>query len=99
MATNAADRHDPVVAVERHTFTVAQGHRYLRRRKKAIVINGLPIGAEVENGETTAEYYERHVIGRPGSFIIPADSSAEFQWAIINKLIREVSFISRETRS
>ncbi|MER8824386.1 DUF1194 domain-containing protein [Mesorhizobium sp. M0991] len=71
----------------------------LRALQKAIVINGLPIGAEMENGETTAEYYERHVIGGPGSFIIPADSSAEFQWAIINKLIREVSSISGEKRS
>ncbi|SDK44985.1 hypothetical protein SAMN05428953_115116 [Mesorhizobium muleiense] len=33
------------------------------------------------------------------SFIIPADSSAEFQWAIINKLVREVRSISGETRS
>ncbi|WP_198032718.1 DUF1194 domain-containing protein [Mesorhizobium sp. WSM2561] len=70
-----------------------------RALQKAIVINGLPIGAEVENGETTSEYYERHVIGGAGSFIIPADSSAEFQWAIINKLVREVSSISGETRS
>ncbi|RWP15152.1 MAG: DUF1194 domain-containing protein [Mesorhizobium sp.] len=70
-----------------------------RALQKAIVINGLPIGAEVENGETTAEYYERHVIGGAGWFIIPADSSAEFQWAIINKLVREVSSISGETRS
>ncbi|MER9253991.1 DUF1194 domain-containing protein [Mesorhizobium sp. M0598] len=70
-----------------------------RALQKAIVINGLPIGAEVENGESTAEYYERHVIGGAGSFIIPADSSAEFQWAIINKLVREVSFSSGDTRS
>ncbi|TRC92712.1 DUF1194 domain-containing protein [Mesorhizobium sp. WSM4303] len=72
-----------------------------RRRalQKAIVINGLPIGAEVENGETTTEYYERHVIGGPGSFVIPANSSAEFHWAIINKLVRELSSISGEARS
>ncbi|MER8530819.1 DUF1194 domain-containing protein [Mesorhizobium sp. M1272] len=60
---------------------------------KDIVINGLPIGAEVENGETTPEYYERHVIGGPGSFVIPADGLAEFQWAILNKLVREVGSI------
>jgi hypothetical protein len=70
-----------------------------RALRKAIIINGLPIGAEVENGETTAEYYARHVIGGAGSFIIPADSSAEFQWAIINKLVREVSSIPDRTRS
>jgi hypothetical protein len=70
-----------------------------RALQKAIIINGLPIGAEVENGETIAQYYERHVIGGPGSFVIPADSSAEFQWAIINKLIREVSSIPDEERS
>ncbi|WP_168992062.1 MULTISPECIES: DUF1194 domain-containing protein [Mesorhizobium] len=70
-----------------------------RALQKAIVINGLPIGTEVENGETTTEYYERHVIGGPGSFVIPADSFAEFQWAIVNKLIREVGSIPGETRS
>ncbi|QND68469.1 DUF1194 domain-containing protein [Mesorhizobium loti] len=38
-----------------------------RRRplQKSIVINGLPIGHDVENGETIPEYYERHVIGGP----------------------------------
>ncbi|MER9333086.1 MULTISPECIES: DUF1194 domain-containing protein [unclassified Mesorhizobium] len=70
-----------------------------RALQKAIIINGLPIGREVENGETTAEYYERHVIGGPGSFVIPADSLAEFQWAILNKLIREVGSIPDGTRS
>ena len=72
-----------------------------RRRalQKAIVINGLPIGSDVENGETITEYYERHVIGGPGSFVIPADSAAEFQWAIMYKLIREVGSASGKTHS
>jgi hypothetical protein len=72
-----------------------------RRRalQKAIVINGLPIGSDVENGETITEYYERHVIGGPGSFVIPADSAAEFQWAIMYKLIREVASASGKTHS
>ncbi|MBM2713513.1 DUF1194 domain-containing protein [Mesorhizobium caraganae] len=65
-----------------------------RALRKGIVINGLPIGADVENGETTTEYYERHVIGGPGSFVIPADSAAAFQSAIIKKLIREMSSAS-----
>ncbi|UVK54800.1 DUF1194 domain-containing protein [Mesorhizobium sp. AR02] len=69
-----------------------------RALQKAIIINGLPIGAEIEDGETIAEYYERHVIGGPGSFIIPANSPAEFQWAI-RKLIREVSSISDKRHS
>ncbi|MFD2058894.1 DUF1194 domain-containing protein [Mesorhizobium calcicola] len=69
-----------------------------RALQKAIVINGLPIGAEIENGETTEEYYERHVIGGPGSFVIPADSFADFQWAIRNKLIREVGSIPARCR-
>ncbi|MER8385796.1 DUF1194 domain-containing protein [Mesorhizobium sp. M0166] len=70
-----------------------------RALQKAIVINGLPIGADVENGETTTEYYSRHVIGGPGSFVIPADSAAAFQSAIIRKLIREVSSASGKARS
>ncbi|MER9650181.1 DUF1194 domain-containing protein [Mesorhizobium sp. M0199] len=70
-----------------------------RALRKAIVINGLPIGADVENGETTTEYYSRHVIGGPGSFVIPADSAASFQSAIIRKLIREVSSASGKARS
>src|SRR5207245_1640403 len=58
-----------------------------RRRalQKAIVINGLPIGYDVENGETIPEYYERHVIGGPGSFMVTANSAAEFRRAITYK--------------
>ncbi|MFB9984513.1 DUF1194 domain-containing protein [Mesorhizobium kowhaii] len=70
-----------------------------RALQKEITINGLPIGDEVENGETTTEYYELHVIGGPGSFVIPAGSLAEFQWAIINKLVKEVSSIPAGTQS
>ncbi|TIW61030.1 MAG: DUF1194 domain-containing protein [Mesorhizobium sp.] len=70
-----------------------------RALRKSIIINGLPIGDEVENGETTAEYYERHVIGGPGSFVIPAGSLAEFQWAILNKLVKEVGSIPGRTHS
>ncbi|RWB14351.1 MAG: DUF1194 domain-containing protein [Mesorhizobium sp.] len=64
-----------------------------RRRalQKSIVINGLPIGHDVENGETIPEYYERHVIGGPGSFMVTANSAAEFQRAITYKLARELA--------
>ncbi|UCI10785.1 DUF1194 domain-containing protein [Mesorhizobium sp. B1-1-8] len=40
------------------------------------MINGLPIGHAVENGETIPECYERHVIGGPGSFMVTANSAA-----------------------
>ena len=70
-----------------------------RRRalQKAIVINGLPIGYDVENGETIPEYYERHVIGGPGSFMVTANSAAEFRRAITYKLARELASISSGT--
>src|SRR5439155_9232240 len=71
-----------------------------RRRalQKAIVINGLPIGYDVENGETIPEYYERHVIGGPGSFMVTANSAAEFRRAITYKLARELASISSGIR-
>ncbi|TIW23087.1 MAG: DUF1194 domain-containing protein [Mesorhizobium sp.] len=48
-----------------------------RRRslQKSIVINGLPIGHHVENGETIPEYYERHVIGGPDPLHVTANSA------------------------
>lgn len=71
-----------------------------RRRalQKAIVINGLPIGYDVESGETIPEYYERHVIGGPGSFMVTANSAAEFRRAITYKLARELASTSSGTR-
>ncbi|MER9586969.1 DUF1194 domain-containing protein [Mesorhizobium sp. M0276] len=77
-------------------FPVEDSRR--RALQKAIVINGLPIGHDVENGETIPEYYERHVIGGPGSFMVTANSAAEFRQAITYKLAREVAFLSSGAR-
>ena len=53
-----------------------------------IVINGLPI-LEIEPG--LDEHYLRNVIGGPNSFMVPAQTFAEFAEAILKKLIIEIA--------
>ena len=53
-----------------------------------IVINGLPI---LELDPTLDEHYLNSVIGGPNSFMVPAQSFAEFADAILKKLITEIA--------
>ncbi len=54
-----------------------------------ITINGLPIATYYEPG--LADYYEQHVIGGPGAFIIVAKGFDDFARAIAAKLVREIA--------
>lgn len=47
-----------------------------------ITINGLPIGNDVDDGESIADYYARAVIGGDNAFIEPAASIRDFQIAL-----------------
>ena len=58
-----------------------------------IVINGLPI-LEVE--PNLDEHYLHNVIGGPNSFMIPAQTFAEFADAILKKLIIEIADLGPE---
>jgi hypothetical protein len=66
---------------------------------RGIVINGLPILNDRRQPfdlPTPVEmdldlYYSDHVIGGPGSFVIPAKDFTDFRSAILNKLIREIA--------
>ncbi len=53
-----------------------------------VVINGLPI---LELDPTLDEHYLNNVIGGPNSFMVPAQSFAEFADAILKKLIIEIA--------
>lgn len=53
-----------------------------------IVINGLPI---LELDPSLDEHYLNQVVGGPNSFMVPAESFAEFADAILKKLIIEIS--------
>jgi hypothetical protein len=64
---------------------------------QGVVINGLPI----VNDRPTSwggmperdldKYYENHVIGGPGAFIVVADGFEKFADAILSKLIQEIA--------
>ncbi len=54
-----------------------------------ITINGLPIQTYYE--PTLADYYEQHVIGGPGAFLIVAKGFEDFGRAIAAKLVREIA--------
>lgn len=55
---------------------------------EGIVINGLPI---LELDPTLDEHYLRNVIGGPNSFMVPAQTFAEFADAVLKKLITEIA--------
>ena len=69
--------------------------------ERGIVINGLPIlndRPQPFDMPTPKEvqldlYYERHVIGGPGSFMVTAQSFEDFRTAVLAKLIREIAAI------
>ena len=53
-----------------------------------ITINGLPIrNADYD----LPEYYEESVIGGPGAFLVAAESFADFDRAIVRKLVLEIA--------
>ncbi len=71
--------------------------------KAGAVINGLSIfnqRAAAMNGYLAlhtnppgglANYYQQHVIGGPGSFVLPIDNFASFGDAMVHKLLQEIS--------
>ncbi len=66
---------------------------------KGLVINGLPIlndrpqpfGMPTPRQVALDDYYERHVIGGPGSFMIVATDFDDFRRAVLAKLVREIA--------
>lgn len=66
---------------------------------KGVVINGLPIlndrpqpfGMPTPRQVALDDYYERHVIGGPGSFMIVANDFEDFRRAVLAKLVREIA--------
>lgn len=56
-----------------------------------IIINGLPI---LHMEPDIDAYYEQHVIGGPGAFIVPARDYTAFEAAVRRKLILEIAGIS-----
>lgn len=66
---------------------------------RGIVINGLPIlndrpqpfDLPTPVAMALDLYYAEHVIGGPGSFVLPAQDFVDFRNAILSKLIREIA--------
>ena len=55
-----------------------------------VTINGLPI-LDGDEGKTIEEWYRQHVIGGIGSFIIAANGYGDFERAIRQKFVVEIS--------
>ena len=55
-----------------------------------ITLNGLPI-LEGDEAETLEGWYRDHVIGGPGSFLLPASGFDDFERAIRRKFVVEIS--------
>jgi hypothetical protein len=64
--------------------------------RAGIVINGLPIESPEAKTNMSA-YYERNVIGGPGSFFIPVVSPGSFTEAVRLELAREIAQRPRPT--
>jgi hypothetical protein len=62
-----------------------------------VTINGLPI-LEGSEADTLAQWYEDHVIGGHGAFLIPAYGFQDFQRAMLQKFAREISAAGSKTR-
>ena len=63
--------------------------------QKGIVVNGLPI---LSLEPYLDRYYYEHVIGGPGSFMVPAESYETFAAAVLRKLILEIAANPSEAR-
>lgn len=74
--------------------------------EKGIVINGLPIlndrpqpfGMPTPRQLALDDYYERWVIGGPGSFLVVATDFDDFRRAVLAKLVREIAGTDGPTR-
>jgi hypothetical protein len=60
--------------------------------RAGVIINGLPI---LSLEPYLDKYYFDHVIGGPGSFMIPAENYEKFSDAVLRKLILEIAWNSR----
>jgi hypothetical protein len=60
--------------------------------RAGVIINGLPI---LSLEPYLDRYYFDHVIGGPGSFMIPAESYEKFSDAVLRKLILEIALNDR----
>ncbi len=60
---------------------------------EGIIINGLPIlkAQVMAGGPPLTEYYQKHVVGGPGSFVVPAADFHAFAQAVKRKIIMEVA--------
>lgn len=68
---------------------------------QGIVINGLPIlqdRREHEDREKLVRYFEKHIVGGNGHFVIPTIDFHDFPRAMLAKLITEVSGIQPDRR-
>jgi hypothetical protein len=63
--------------------------------RAGVVINGLPI---LSLEPYLDRYYYDHVIGGPGSFMIPAESYEAFGAAVLKKLVLEIAWKPTEGR-
>lgn len=55
-----------------------------------VIINGLPI-LEGDDGPSLEGWYADHVIGGPGAFVLPAKGFGDFERAIRQKFVNEIS--------
>ncbi len=55
-----------------------------------ITVNGLPI-LEGDEADTLEDWYREHVIGGPGSFLLPASGFDDFERAMRRKFVVEIS--------
>jgi hypothetical protein len=55
-----------------------------------VIINGLPI-LEGDDGPTLEGWYTDNVIGGPGAFVLPAKGFGDFERAIRQKFVNEIS--------
>jgi hypothetical protein len=55
-----------------------------------VIINGLPI-LEGDDGPSLEGWYTDHVIGGPGAFVLPAKGFGDFERAIRQKFVNEIS--------
>ncbi len=55
-----------------------------------VIINGLPI-LEGDDGPSLEGWYSEHVIGGPGAFVLPAKGFGDFERAIRQKFVNEIS--------
>jgi hypothetical protein len=63
--------------------------------RAGVVINGLPI---LSLEPYLDRYYFDHVIGGPGSFMVPAESYEAFGTAVLKKLVLEIAWKPTEVR-